>query len=116
MGGIRVEAETARGRLPGLFCGGRGRRRVFALRRDRWGGTRLSNLLGLWAASRLPAASHAKEVFGCPTLDEGRLRRFETEGVSRVSAGRARESVCGASRFAKTVRQNLVEFFRCGRI
>jgi len=108
MGGIRVEAETARSSLPGLFAAGEAAAGLHGA--NRLGGNSLSDLLVFGRRAGLAAAQHAKEV-AAPKLDEGQIGAGETEALSAFQR-QGGENPYAVHRDLQNVMQNLVGIFR----
>jgi len=78
MGGIRVEAETAQSKLPGLFAAGEVAAGLHGA--NRLGGNSLSDLLVFGRRAGAAAAQHAKEV-SAPRVDDGQIEQAESEAL-----------------------------------
>ena len=79
MGGVRVEAETAQTKVPGLFAAGEAAAGLHGA--NRLGGNSLSDLLVFGRRAGLAAAQHAKEV-GAPRLDNEQIEKAEAEALA----------------------------------
>ena len=76
MGGIRVEAETAESKVPGLFAAGEAAAGLHGA--NRLGGNSLSDLLVFGRRAGLSAAEHAKQV-SPPSVDDARVEEATQE-------------------------------------
>jgi len=76
MGGIRVDAETARASVPGLFAAGEAAAGLHGA--NRLGGNSLSDLLVFGRRAGLAAANHAKSA-GTSTIDEAQIEESAKE-------------------------------------
>ena len=76
MGGIRVEAETAESKVPGLFAVGEAAAGLHGA--NRLGGNSLSDLLVFGRRAGLSAAEHAKQV-SPPSVDDARVEEATWE-------------------------------------
>ena len=76
MGGIRVEAETAESKVPGLFAAGEAAAGLHGA--NRLGGNSLSDLLVFGRRAGLSAAEHAKQV-SPPSVDDARVEEATWE-------------------------------------
>ena len=72
MGGVRVEADTAATRVPGLFAAGEVAAGLHGA--NRLGGNSLSDLLVFGRRAGMHAAGYAREHATMPTLDDGMVR------------------------------------------
>jgi len=76
MGGIRVEAETAESKVPGLFAAGEAAAGLHGA--NRLGGNSLSDLLVFGRRAGISAAEHAKQV-SPPSVDDARVEEATQE-------------------------------------
>ena len=76
MGGIRVEAETAESKVPGLFAVGEAAAGLHGA--NRLGGNSLSDLLVFGRRAGISAAEHAKQV-SPPSVDDARVEEATQE-------------------------------------
>jgi succinate dehydrogenase / fumarate reductase flavoprotein subunit len=76
MGGIRVEAETAKSSVPGLFAAGEAAAGLHGS--NRLGGNSLSDLLVFGRRAGLAAAEHAKKAQGA-SVDSGQIEQAAHE-------------------------------------
>src|SRR4030081_2955125 len=108
MGGIRVEAETAKSSVPGLFAAGEAAAGLHGP--NRLGGNSLSDLLVFGRRAGLAAAEHAKRA---PTssLDSAQIEQAEKELLVPFSSS-GTESPYAVHRDLQEVMQNLVGIYR----
>jgi len=76
MGGIRVDAETGRASIPGLFAAGEAAGGMHGA--NRLGGNSLSDLLVFGRRAGLSAAQHSKQV-AAPKLDNAQIEQAERD-------------------------------------
>jgi succinate dehydrogenase / fumarate reductase flavoprotein subunit len=108
MGGIRVDAETARSSVPGLFAAGEAAAGLHGA--NRLGGNSLSDLLVFGRRAGLAAADHAKAV---PTTSIDSTEIEEGARAMLVPFERkAGESPYAIHRDLQETMQNLVGIFR----
>src|SRR3984893_6416524 len=108
MGGIRVDAETAKSSVPGLFAAGEAAAGLH--RANRLGGNSLSALLVFGHRAGLAAAEHAKTIQAAP-IDSGEVE----EAVREILAPFGRkdgENPYTIHRDLQETMQNLVGIFR----
>ena len=108
MGGIRVDAETARSSVPGLFAAGEAAAGLHGA--NRLGGNSLSDLLVFGRRAGLAAADHAKTV-QTTSIDSAQIE----EGARAMLAPferKAGESPYTIHRDLQETMQNLVGIFR----
>jgi succinate dehydrogenase / fumarate reductase, flavoprotein subunit len=79
MGGIRVDAETGRSSLPGLFAGGEAAAGMHGA--NRLGGNSLSDLLVFGRRAGLAAAQYAKST-AWPSIEEDQIARAQREALA----------------------------------
>jgi succinate dehydrogenase / fumarate reductase flavoprotein subunit len=108
MGGIRVEAETAKSSVPGLFAAGEVAAGLHGA--NRLGGNSLSDLLVFGRRAGLAAAEHAKTV---PTasVDSGQIEQAAREMLVPFER-KDGESPYTIHRDLQETMQNLVGIFR----
>ena len=108
MGGIRVDAETARSSVPGLFAAGEAAAGLHGA--NRLGGNSLSDLLVFGHRAGLAAAEHAKTIQAAP-VDSGEVE----EAVREILAPFGRkdgENPYTIHRDLQETMQSLVGIFR----
>jgi succinate dehydrogenase / fumarate reductase flavoprotein subunit len=108
MGGIRVDAETAKSSVPGLFAAGEAAAGLHGA--NRLGGNSLSDLLVFGHRAGLAAAEHAKTIQAAP-IDSGEVE----EAVREILAPFGRkegENPYTIHRDLQETMQNLVGIFR----
>ena len=108
MGGVRVEAETAKSSLPGLFAAGEVAAGLHGA--NRLGGNSLSDLLVFGHRAGLTAAEHAKAIQGTP-IDSGQIEEAAREALIPFER-RDGESPYTIHRDLQETMQNLVGIFR----
>ena len=108
MGGIRVDAETAKSSVPGLFAAGEAAAGLHGA--NRLGGNSLSDLLVFGRRAGLAAAEHANKVPTSPT-DSGRIEEAAREMLAPFEH-KGGESPYTIHRDLQETMQNLVGIFR----
>src|SRR5277367_4345860 len=108
MGGIRVDAETAKSSVPGLFAAGEAAAGLHGA--NRLGGNSLSDLLVFGRRAGLAAAEHAKTVQDRP-VDFGQIEQGSREMLAPFER-KAGESPYTIHRDLQETMQNLVGIFR----
>jgi len=108
MGGIRVEAETAKSSVPGLFAAGEAAAGLHGA--NRLGGNSLSDLLVFGHRAGLAAAEHAKAVQGTP-IDSAQVAVAAREILAPFER-KAGESPYTIHRDLQESMQSLVGIFR----
>ena len=108
MGGIRVEAETAKSSVPGLFAAGEAAAGLHGA--NRLGGNSLSDLLVFGRRAGLAAAEHAKTVQDRP-IDFGQIEAATREMLAPF-ARKDGENPYTIHRDLQKTMQNLVGIFR----
>src|SRR6266852_2062217 len=108
MGGIRVEAETARSSVPGLFAAGEAAAGLHGA--NRLGGNSLSDLLVFGRRAGLAAADHAKTV-QTTSIDSTQIEEGAREMLAPFER-KAGESPYTIHRDLQDIMQNLVGIFR----
>ncbi len=108
MGGIRVEAETAKSSVPGLFAAGEAAAGLHGA--NRLGGNSLSDLLVFGHRAGLAAAEHAKAVQGTP-IDSAQVAVAAREILAPFER-KAGESPYTIHRDLQETMQSLVGIFR----
>src|SRR5277367_2660911 len=108
MGGIRVDAETAKSSVPGLFAAGEAAAGLHGA--NRLGGNSLSDLLVFGRRAGLAAAEYAK-VSETPALDAAQIEDAEREMLAPFER-KAGESPYTIHRDLQETMQNLVGIFR----
>ena len=108
MGGIRVEAETARATLPGLFAAGEAAAGLHGA--NRLGGNSLSDLLVFGRRAGQAAAEAAKKV-GPLTIDEAQIETATNEMLTPFDRPDG-ESPYDIHRDLQETMQNYVGIFR----
>ena len=108
MGGIRVEAETAQSKLPGLFAAGEVAAGLHGA--NRLGGNSLSDLLVFGRRAGAAAAQHAKQV-ASPRVDNGQIEQAEAEALKPFQT-RGGENPYAIHRDLQEMMQSLVGIFR----
>jgi succinate dehydrogenase / fumarate reductase flavoprotein subunit len=108
MGGIRVDAETAKSSVPGLFAAGEAAAGLHGA--NRLGGNSLSDLLVFGRRAGLAAAEHAKTVQDRP-LDFRQIEQAAREMLVPFERT-AGESPYAIHRDLQETMQNLVGIFR----
>ncbi|MBZ5694923.1 MAG: FAD-binding protein [Acidobacteriia bacterium] len=108
MGGIRVDAETGRSSVPGLFAAGEAAAGLHGA--NRLGGNSLSDLIVFGRRAGLAAAEHAKKT-AAPTLDNSQIEATERE-VLAPFARTSGESPYQIHHDLQEMMQNLVGIFR----
>jgi succinate dehydrogenase / fumarate reductase flavoprotein subunit len=108
MGGIRVEAETAKASVPGLFAAGEAAAGLHGS--NRLGGNSLSDLLVFGRRAGLAAAEHAKET-SPSSIDSGQIEAAAQEMLVPFER-KAGESPYAIHRDLQETMQNLVGIFR----
>jgi succinate dehydrogenase / fumarate reductase flavoprotein subunit len=108
MGGIRVDAETARASVPGLFAAGEAAAGLHGA--NRLGGNSLSDLLVFGRRAGLAAAQYAKKV-GPPAIDGAQIEQAERELLAPFDRADG-ESPYQIHHDLQDVMQTLVGIFR----
>jgi succinate dehydrogenase / fumarate reductase, flavoprotein subunit len=108
MGGIRVDAETAKSSVPGLFAAGEAAAGLHGA--NRLGGNSLSDLLVFGHRAGLAAAEHAKAIQAAP-IDSGQVEEAAREILTPFER-KTGESPYTIHRDLQETMQNLVGIFR----
>jgi len=108
MGGIRVDAETARSSVPGLFAAGEAAAGLHGA--NRLGGNSLSDLLVFGRRAGLAAADHAKSV-QTTSIDSTQIEEAAREMLAPFER-KAGESPYAIHSDLQETMQNLVGIFR----
>jgi len=108
MGGIRVDAETARSNVPGLFAAGEAAAGLHGA--NRLGGNSLSDLLVFVRRAGLAAAEHAKQA-GTPSIDDAQVDEATGEMIEPFERSTG-ESPYDVHRDLQETMQNYVGIFR----
>jgi succinate dehydrogenase / fumarate reductase flavoprotein subunit len=108
MGGIRVEAETAKSTVPGLFAAGEAAAGLHGA--NRLGGNSLSDLLVFGRRAGLAAAEHAKTVQNTP-IDSAQIEEAARELLIPFER-KSGENPYTIHRDLQETMQNLVGIFR----
>ncbi len=108
MGGIRVDAETARSSVPGLFAAGEAAAGLHGA--NRLGGNSLSDLLVFGRRAGLAAAQHAQTA-GTPAIDGAQIEQAEREMLAPFDRP-AGEGPYQIHQDLQDVMQTLVGIFR----
>jgi succinate dehydrogenase / fumarate reductase flavoprotein subunit len=108
MGGIRVDAETARSSVPGLFAAGEAAAGLHGA--NRLGGNSLSDLLVFGRRAGLAAADHAKTV-QTTSIDSAQVEEAAREMLAPFER-KAGESPYAIHSDLQETMQNLVGIFR----
>jgi succinate dehydrogenase / fumarate reductase flavoprotein subunit len=108
MGGIRVDAETAKSSVPGLFAAGEAAAGLHVA--NRLGGNSLSDLLVFGHRAGLAAAEHAKAIQATP-INSGQVEEAGREIVAPFER-KDGESPYTIHRDLQETMQNLVGIFR----
>ena len=108
MGGIRVEAETARATIPGLFAAGEAAAGLHGA--NRLGGNSLSDLLVFGRRAGQAAAEYAKKAAPA-NVDPAQIAEAEREMLAPFDRGDG-ENPYSVHRDLQEVMQNLVGIFR----
>jgi len=108
MGGIRVDAETARSSVPGLFAAGEAAAGLHGA--NRLGGNSLSDLLVFGRRAGLAAADHAKTV-QTTSIDSTQIEEAAREMLAPFER-KAGESPYAIHSDLQETMQNLVGIFR----
>jgi succinate dehydrogenase / fumarate reductase flavoprotein subunit len=108
MGGIRVDAETAKSSVPGLFAAGEAAAGLHGA--NRLGGNSLSDLLVFGRRAGSAAAEHAKTVQDRP-MDFGQIEQAAREMLAPFER-KDSESPYAIHRDLQETMQNLVGIFR----
>jgi succinate dehydrogenase / fumarate reductase, flavoprotein subunit len=108
MGGIRVEAETAQSKLPGLFAAGEVAAGLHGA--NRLGGNSLSDLLVFGRRAGAAAAQHAKQLSALRS-DDGQIEQAEAEAL-RPFQTQGGENPYAIHRDLQKMMQSLVGIFR----
>jgi succinate dehydrogenase / fumarate reductase flavoprotein subunit len=108
MGGIRVEAESAKSSVPGLFAAGEAAAGLHGA--NRLGGNSLSDLLVFGRRAGLAAAEHAKKTSPA-SIDSGQIETAAREMLAPFERI-AGESPYTIHRDLQETMQNLVGIFR----
>jgi succinate dehydrogenase / fumarate reductase flavoprotein subunit len=108
MGGIRVDAETAKSSVAGLFAAGEAAAGLHGA--NRLGGNSLSDLLVFGRRAGLAAAEHAKQV-ASTSIDSGQIEEAAREMLAPFERNQG-ESPYTIHRDLQETMQNLVGIFR----
>ena len=108
MGGIRVDAETARSSVPGLFAAGEAAAGLHGA--NRLGGNSLSDLLVFGRRAGLAAAEYAKQT-SMPALDAAQIDAAEREILAPFNQTGG-ENPYAVHHDLQDITQNLVGIFR----
>jgi len=108
MGGIRVDAETAKSSVPGLFAAGEAAAGLHGA--DRLGGNSLSDLLVFGHRAGLAAAEHAKAIQAAP-IDSREVEEAAREILAPFGRKNG-ENPYTIHRDLQETMQNLVGIFR----
>jgi succinate dehydrogenase / fumarate reductase flavoprotein subunit len=108
MGGIRVDAETAKSSVPGLFAAGEAAAGLHGA--NRLGGNSLSDLLVFGRRAGLAAAEHANKT-SASTIDSGQIEEAAREMLAPFERKEG-ESPYTIHRDLQEIMQNLVGIFR----
>jgi len=108
MGGIRVDAETARSNVPGLFAAGEAAAGLHGA--NRLGGNSLSDLLVFGRRAGLAAAEHVKQA-GTPSIDDAQVAEATGEMIEPFERSTG-ESPYDVHRDLQETMQNYVGIFR----
>jgi len=108
MGGIRVDAETAKSSVPGLFAAGEAAAGLHGA--NRLGGNSLSDLLVFGHRAGLAAAEHAKAIQAAP-IDSGQVEEAAREILAPFERKEG-ESPYTIHRDLQETMQSLVGIFR----
>jgi succinate dehydrogenase / fumarate reductase flavoprotein subunit len=108
MGGIRVDAETAKSSVAGLFAAGEAAAGLHGA--NRLGGNSLSDLLVFGRRAGLAAAEHAKQISNT-TTDSGQIQEAAREMLAPFER-KDGESPYTIHRDLQETMQNLVGIFR----
>jgi len=109
MGGIRVDAETARSSVPGLYAAGEAAAGLHGA--NRLGGNSLSDLLVFGRRAGLAAADHAKKTVQTTSIDSTQIEEGAREMLAPFER-KAGESPYTIHRDLQDIMQNLVGIFR----
>jgi succinate dehydrogenase / fumarate reductase flavoprotein subunit len=108
MGGIRVDAETAKSSVPGLFAAGEAAAGLHGA--NRLGGNSLSDLLVFGHRAGLAAADHAKKI-SAAAIDPGQIEDAAREMLAPFERKEG-ENPYAIHRDLQETMQNLVGIFR----
>jgi succinate dehydrogenase / fumarate reductase flavoprotein subunit len=108
MGGIRVEAESAKSSVPGLFAAGEAAAGLHGA--NRLGGNSLSDLLVFGRRAGLAAAEHARKI-ATASIDSGQIDEAAREMLAFFER-KSGESPYTIHRDLQETMQNLVGIFR----
>ena len=108
MGGIRVDAETAKSSVAGLFAAGEAAAGLHGA--NRLGGNSLSDLLVFGRRAGLAAAEHAKQI-STTTIDSGQIEEAAREMLAPFER-KDGENPYTIHRDLQETMQNLVGIFR----
>jgi succinate dehydrogenase / fumarate reductase, flavoprotein subunit len=108
MGGIRVEAETGRASVPGLYAAGEAAGGMHGA--NRLGGNSLSDLLVFGRRAGLAAAQEAKKS-SAPNIDAAQIAAAEREALAPFEAT-GQDNPYTIHHELQNVMQNLVGIFR----
>jgi succinate dehydrogenase / fumarate reductase flavoprotein subunit len=108
MGGIRVDAETAKSSVAGLFAAGEAAAGLHGA--NRLGGNSLSDLLVFGRRAGLAAAEHAKQI-QATSIDSGQIEEAAREMLAPFER-KGGESPYTIHRDLQETMQNLVGIFR----
>src|SRR6202008_951176 len=109
MGGIRVEAETAKSSVPGLFAAGEVAAGLHGA--NRLGGNSLSDLLVFGRRAGTHAAKFAKEN-RASSLDKAQIERAAKQALAPFDRGPSGESGYQVQEDLQTMMQDLVGIVR----
>jgi succinate dehydrogenase / fumarate reductase flavoprotein subunit len=108
MGGIRVDAETAKSSVAGMFAAGEAAAGLHGA--NRLGGNSLSDLLVFGCRAGLAAAEHAQQISNT-TIDSGQIEEAAREMLTPFER-KDGESPYAIHRDLQETMQNLVGIFR----
>jgi succinate dehydrogenase / fumarate reductase, flavoprotein subunit len=108
MGGIRVDAETAKSSVSGMFAAGEAAAGLHGA--NRLGGNSLSDLLVFGCRAGLAAAEHAQQISNT-TIDSGQIEEAAREMLTPFER-KDGESPYAIHRDLQETMQNLVGIFR----
>jgi succinate dehydrogenase / fumarate reductase flavoprotein subunit len=108
MGGIRVEADTGRASVPGLYAAGEAAGGLHGA--NRLGGNSLSDLLVFGRRAGLAAAQDAKKI-AAPNIDAAQIEAAEREALAPFQAT-STDNPYTIHHDLQNVMQNLVGIFR----
>ena len=108
MGGIRVDAETGRASIPGLYAAGEAAGGLHGA--NRLGGNSLSDLVVFGRRAGLAAAQEAQKA-GAPKIEAAQIEQAEREALAAFD-GKGSENPYTIHHDLTEVMQNLVGIFR----